>query len=261
MSLSLLDRTATADVATPKRRLWPAATREPVRTLFLQEHASWSYTRGEAAAQLFATHDDWMAAHAGGKVRLVLSTALTHQLVVSDASLPLEDVEALLAWARQQFVHYHGVVAQQWPLSAWLGGGQRGASAAHGIDLESLLRRAREQGVSVCSVQPWWAVALQAATLQAPTLALADPAELWIVEGTRVTRVCCGAGCVRQIEQHWLAQPRPELLAALIEGAGAPPQSSWVLGYGLGTGEFETHGVRCLGGLHGGHPAPHWLIA
>lgn len=268
MSLSLLERTPSAtdprtagSVTAGKRRWWPSIARDPVLTLFLQEQAAWGYGPGDDAGRRFGSSDAWLDDHAGCKVRLVLSTALTHQLVVSDPALPLDDVDALLAWARHQFVHYHGAAAQNWPLSAWLSGGQRGASAAHGLDLDALVRRAGGQGVQVRSVQPWWAVALQAATLEAPTLALADPAELWIVEGRRVMRLRCGSGRVRQIEQHWLAHAEPAALAALIAGAGIAPQSSWLLGYGIAPGAAEVHGLRCLGTLHDDHPAPRWLGA
>ncbi|WP_341893281.1 hypothetical protein [Variovorax sp. YR752] len=262
MSLSLLDRTrpAAAPAPAPRRRWFPTA-REPVLTLFLQEHAAWGYAPGDQTARRYASSDAWLLDHAGCRLRLVLSTALTHQLVVNDPALPLEDMEALLAWARHQFVHYHGAAAQHWPVSAWLNGEQRGASAVHGIDLDALVRRAGASGVQVRSVQPWWAVALQAATLQAPTLALAEAAELWIVEGARVTRVRCGRGRVRQIEQHWLVQPEPAELATLIAGAGVPAQSCWLLGYGLRPGDVDVHGVRVLGALHEEHPAPHWLGA
>lgn len=263
MSLSLLDRSRPDAALAParRRRWWPSAAREPVLTLFLQGHAAWAYGPGDEAGRRYASSDAWLVDHAGCKVRLVLSTALTHQLVANDPALPLEDIEALLAWARHQFVHYHGAAAQQWPLSAWLNGEQRGASAVHGIDLDALVRRAGASGVRVRSVQPWWAVALQTATLQAPALAVADPAELWIVEGARATRVRCGRGRVRQIEQHWLAQPEPAELAALMTGAGVPPRSCWVLGYGLRPGDVAVPGVRVLGVLHEEHPAPHWLGA
>lgn len=263
MSLSLLERTLPSAGPRPaaRRRWWPSAARDPVITLFLQEQAAWAYGGGDSEARRFGSCDAWLDDHAGCKVRLVLSTALTHQLVVSEPSLPLDDADALLAWARHQFVHYHGAAAQHWPLSAWFAGGQRGASAAHGIDLDALVRRAGANGVRVRSVLPWWAVALQAATLEAPTLALASPAELWIVEGCRVLRLRCAAGRVCQIEQHWLVQADPASLAALIGGAGIAPQSSWVLGYGLSAGAMQVHGLRCLGTLNEDHPAPRWLGA
>lgn len=259
MSLSLADpKTSAPQGALSPLRRWLGG-RDPVRTVFLGGDAAWSCARGEAEAQRFEARDDWLAAHAGGNVRLVLSGTLTHQLVVTDPALPLEDHETLLAWARHQFVHYHGPAAEHWALAPWLTHTQRGASAAHGVDLDALLRSAEAQRVRLRAVQPWWAVALQAATLEAPTLALAEHADLWLVEGAHVTRVSCNAGRLAQIEQHWLERPDHPALAALLTALrrdGPPP---WVLGYGLDDSPPQGLPARCLGTLGGQHPAPRWL--
>lgn len=258
MSLSLLERQPTAANG---RRWWPPVSRAPVLTLFLQEQSAWGYGPGDEAGRRFGSGDAWLDDHAGCRVRLVLSGALTHQLVVGDESLPLDDDESLLAWARHQFVHYHGAGAQHWPLSVWRTGRQRGASAVHGIDLDRLVRRAGAAGVQLRSVQPWWALALQAATRETPAFAQADAAELWVVEGCRVLRLRCGGGRLTQFEQHWLAQPEPAALAALIAGAGGAAQGSWVLGYGLAAGPLDVPGLHRLGVLYDDHPAPRWLGA
>lgn len=259
MSLSLADPKASASktALSPLRR-WLGA-REPTRTVFLSADAAWSGARGEAEAQRFGGHADWLAAHADGNVRLVLSGTLTHQLVVTDPTLPLEDNETLLAWARHQFVHYHGPAAEHWVLAPWLTQSQRGASAAHGVDLDTLLRNAEAQRVRLRAVQPWWAVALQAATLEAPTLALAERAELWLVEGAHVTRVRCTAGRLAQVEQHWLERADTRALAVLLAALGADGPPPWVLGYGLVDAATDGLPARCLGTLGGEHPAPRWL--
>lgn len=261
MSRSLLESKASETGPSPLRRWLRVAGREPVRTVFLQSARAWSYERGRELAQCFEPAGEWLAAHAGGNVRLVLSGALTHQLVVSDPMLPIESSEALLEWARHQFVHYHGPAAQQWTLSSWADGQRRCASAAHGIDLDSLVRQAVAHDVRVRAAQPWWAVALQAATHAAPTLALAERAELWLVEGRQVTRVVCGQGRVLQIDQHWLARADSLALAGLMRECGPLCQSSWVLGYGLVDSDENALGVRCLGLLSGEHPAARWLGA
>ncbi len=258
MSLSLLERSPTPDPGSG-RRWWKLPERPTACTLFVTEGPVWSYAGGTAPAEASPGLEPWLAANPGANARIVLSGALTHQLVVSDPALPIADAEALLAWARHQFVHYHGSAAQRWPLSVWLSAGQRGASAAHGIDLDAVLRRAADSGVRVRAVQPWWAVALQAATLAAPTLALADRAELWIVEGQRVTRVGCGQGRVRQIEQHWLSSASLSALAARLAECEVPSQTTWVLGYGLQPGEHAPLVARPLGELQDAHPAPAWL--
>lgn len=231
-----------------------------MRTLFLRADAAWSYGRGEATARRFAPASEWLAAHAGGNVRLVLSGTLTHQIVATDPALPIEDDAGLLAWARQQFVHYHGPAAERWPLAGWLLGSQRGASAAHGIDLDALLRGAREQQLRLRAVQPWWAVALQVAASNAPTLALAAHAELWLVEGIHLTRVVCASGRVDRIEQHWLERPDGHALAArLVESQADGATTRWVLGYGLATEGPDRLPARCLGRLDTDHPAAGWL--
>lgn len=261
MSRSLLEAKVPEAAPSPLRRWLRVAGRDPVRTLFLQPGKAWSYERGSERAQCFQPADAWLEAHSGGNVRLVLSGALTHQLVVSDPMLPIESTEALLEWARHQFVHYHGQAARQWTLSSWTDGQRRCASAAHGIDLDALVRQASAHDVKVRAAQPWWAVALQAATHAAPTLALAERAELWLVEGSQVTRVTCGQGRVLHIDQHWLARADSAALASLMRECGPLCQSSWVLGYGLGDNDEAALGVRCLGTLSGDHPAARWLGA
>lgn len=259
MSRSLPETNPSDAARPPLRRWWPLAGRDPVRTLFLQSGKTWSYERGSEQARCFEPAGDWLSAHADGNVRLVLSGALTCQMVVSDPLLPSESSEALLEWARHQFVHYHGPAAQRWTLSTWADGPRRCASAAHGIDLDALERAASAHGVRVRAAQPWWAVALQSATREAPTLALAERAELWLVEGTQVTRVVCGQGRVLQIDQHWLERADVRALADLMRGCGSACQASWVLGYGLADSGDEALGVRRLGTLSGERPAARWL--
>lgn len=258
MSLSLLEHSPAPGNGS-SLRWWKRAERPSACTLFVTEGRLWCYAGSGAQAVASPGIEPWLAANPGANARIVLSGALTHQLVVSDPSLPVSDAEALLAWARHQFVHYHGPAAQRWPLSVWLSAGQRGASAAYGLDLDAVLRLAGEGGVRVRAVQPWWAVALQAATREAPNLALADRAELWIVEGQRVTRVLCGQGRVRQIEQHWLASASKAALAACLAECEVPPHTTWVLGYGLQPGEHGPLGARLLGELQAEYPAPAWL--
>lgn len=248
---------------------WPAlAGRDSVRTVFLQPDAAWSYARDEAAPTRIVPVADWTGVHAGGNVRLVLSGALTYQLVVSDPELPLEDVDALQSWARHQFVHYHGPAAQRWPLAPWLQGTQRGASSVHGIDLDAMLQRAREQRIRLRAVQPWWAVALKAAEDQAPPLSLAERAELWLVEALQVTRVVCEQGRVLQIEQHWLERADAPALGSLLAALAGPEAGGklaegrtlpWVVGYGLAPEGLEALPVRWLGLPTGDSPPARWI--
>lgn len=262
MSLSLVEPDAPTRVADPApagwRRWWRLPGRLPVRTVFVQAERAWSWGPGEAAPQAHGPTPGWTAELAGGDVRLVLSGLLTHQIVVSDPALPLEDTDSLLAWARHQFVHYHGPAAERWVLAPWLTRTQRGASAAHGIDLEALQREAAAHGVRLRAAQPWWAVALQSAGQAVPALTGDAPAELWIVEGLHVTRVACARRRIVQIEQHWLERPDGAALAALaqrLEPAARPA----VLGYGLQAGEGAGAALQLLAPLDGVHPAARWL--
>lgn len=258
MSLSLAEETRTAAPAAAGWRRWLRLPgRLPLHTVFVQADGAWSHVPGQDTLRAHPAPVRWTEALAGSDVRLVLSGLLTHQLVVGDPALPLEDTESLLAWARHQFVHYHGAAAERWALAPWLTPTQRGASAAHGIDLDALQREAAAHGVRLRAVQPWWAVALQAAALQAPALLQEGPVELWIAEGVHVTRVVCAQRRIVQIEQHWLEHADAAGLA-MLAAALAPRHPAWVLGYGLG-GTDLPDGLHGLGAVDGACPAPCWL--
>jgi hypothetical protein len=100
-------------------------------------------------------------------------------------------------------------------------------------------------------------VALQVATEAAPTLALAEQAELWLAEGEQVTRIMCGQGRLRGIETHWLDAPETGALQALVRsllgdgtgqgtgpGTGPGARSPWVMGYGLAATPEPALAVR-----------------
>lgn len=238
----------------------PSRARAPLRTVFLQADAAWSYAAADdAAPHRFEPATLWVAAHADERVRLVLSGALTHQLVVNDAALPLADADAVVAWARHQFVHYHGAAAQHWAIAPWHQAGQRGASASHGLDVAATLRAAQEHAVKVQAVQPWWAMALRAATRDAPGLTVQGRAELWLVEALQATRVVCVAGRVASIEQHWLAAADEAALAAALATVGSDAATAHVLGYGLAPTAGRGLAAQRLGGLCDAWPAARWV--
>ncbi len=258
MSRSTADPHPTSAPEAARRRRW-SLPRAAVRTVFLQPEAAWSYGADDEAPQRIEPAADWPAHHAGANVRLVLGGALTHQLVLTDASLPIDDPDALVKWARHQFVHYHGKAAQAWPLAPWMAPGQRGVSAAHGVDLEATRRDLAEHGVHLRAMQPWWAVALQAATRTTPTLALAAHAELWLIEGGLVTRVLCASGAVVGVEPHWLERRDAAALATLIARLCSSDRAPWVLGYGLASDGVHALAARRLGHLGGESPTQQWL--
>lgn len=248
-----------AEPSIPWIRAWARAGSS--RTLFVQADRCWSFAPDPLVPpEPFADVAAFFEAHAGASVRIVLSSALTHQLALGEVRLPLNDEQAVADWARHQFVHYHGSVAQSWPLSAWSIGGQRGAAVLHGLDLAQMQRSAREHQVRLRAIQPWWSLALRAASKHAPALEHAAQAELWVVESELVTRIDTRAGHVRAIEQRWLDAATDEALARRMAELGVAHAVGHVLGYGLTT---VSSGLawRSLG-LHAApHPSAQWLAA
>jgi hypothetical protein len=232
-----------------------------VHTVLLQPAQVWSYAASGLPPTSFTNFEAWCAAHAGQSVRVVLASALTHQLV-ADPSLPLHDSEAVLAWARHQFVHYHGAPALHWPIAPWCHGPQRGAIALHALELEPLLQSASNHRVRIQAIEPWWSVALRTATRRAPLLAGAEPAELWLLEGVQLTRLRCAGYRVHGIEQRWLNAPDESSLAQLIAQLSAVHNPLWVLGCGLASGAANGLGAaQVLGALQAAWPEPEWVLA
>ncbi|MCE4537070.1 hypothetical protein LXT12_07390 [Pelomonas sp. P7] len=110
----------------------------------------------------------WCRDHPGTAVELVVSARALHELV-AEPGLPLRDLDAVQAYAEQQFAHYFGAAAQRFAVAPWLLGDVCGASALHGMDLASLRAQAAAASVRVAAVRPAWAVWL--ASLPAATRA------------------------------------------------------------------------------------------
>lgn len=200
-----------------------------------------------------ARYDDpaaWCAAHPGATLHLVLSSALTHQLCVDDPALPLTDETAVAAWARHQWLHYHGAAANDWAVTAWCRtderGAERGACALHGLDLPRLQQAAQAHRVRLQAVQAGWCAALHWVAQQRPSWGHAGVAALWVVEGAQCTRVQVRQGQVQGVRTRWLAAPQAQDLAELLlvtpdADAGHGP----VTGDGLLPGDVVvTHGVQ-----------------
>ncbi len=108
----------------------------------------------------------WCRDMPGTAVDLVVSARALHELVV-EPGLPLADLDAVQAYAQQQFAHYFGAAAQRFAIAPWRVGEAAGASALHGLDLAALQARAAAAQVRLASVRPAWSVwlaALPAAT-------------------------------------------------------------------------------------------------
>jgi len=112
--------------------------------------------------------EDWCREQPGSAVELAVSARALHELVC-EPGLPLADLDAVQAYAQQQFAHYFGAAAQRFAIAPWQLGEVAGASALHGLDLAALRVQADAAGVRLHAVRPAWAAWL--ASLPAATRA------------------------------------------------------------------------------------------
>jgi len=110
----------------------------------------------------------WCRDMPGTAVELIVSAKALHELV-AEPGLPLADLDAVQAYAQQQFAHYFGAAAQRFAIAPWQLGEAAGASALQGLDLASLRAQADAARVRLSAVRPAWAVWL--ASLPASTRA------------------------------------------------------------------------------------------
>lgn len=108
----------------------------------------------------------WCRERPGTAVELVVSARALHELL-AELGLPLAGLDAVQAYAAQQFAHYFGAAAQRFAIAPWRLGDAAGASALHGLDLAALRAEGQAARVRLAAVRPAWAVwlaALPAAT-------------------------------------------------------------------------------------------------
>ncbi|MFG6457697.1 hypothetical protein [Roseateles sp. BYS96W] len=98
----------------------------------------------------------WCQERPGTAVELIVSARASHELLV-EPGLPLPDLDAVQAYAQQQFAHYFGAAAQRFAIAPWRSGEAAGASALHGLDLAALRAQADAAGVRIAAVRPAWA--------------------------------------------------------------------------------------------------------
>lgn len=98
----------------------------------------------------------WCRDMPGTAVELIVSARALHELV-AEPGLPLADLDAVQAYAQQQFAHYFGAAAQRFTVAPWQVGDAAGASALHGLDLAALRAQADAACVRVAAVRPAWA--------------------------------------------------------------------------------------------------------
>ncbi len=201
----------------------------------------------EPAAATHATLPQWLAAHPGQRVFVALSGRWVHPLLSRQEALVNARVHDQLAWAQQQFLHFHGHVAATWPVALWCQAPMLAALALHGVDLPLWQAAAAEHGCHLLSVQPWWAGLPD--TLQAT-----DPARRWpgtgsagllAVEGLPAdsgggmhsTWMGFEQGRLSVLEQRRASGPGAQALAELLHGwqhsHGVPAQATAVMAFGL----------------------------
>ena len=142
--------------------------------------------------------------------------------------------------ARQQFVHYHGTPARQWPLAVWSSANSSGACAAHSVDLNALRATAASHHVLLHSIAPAWSAGLASLTRREPSLARPGPSAVALVEGSLVTWMTANAGTLTSMQQRYLDAPRADLLTELLDllvaETGPFAQAAAVVGWGLEDG-------------------------
>lgn len=203
-----------------------------------------------------AGFDAWCRTMPGDGCTLILSGWLLHELLL-DPTLPLADDTARLGYARRLLQHYHGDAAAHWPLAAWQAGGQRGVSALHALTLQDLQAGARQAGVALRGVRPWWSLALALAQQQQPALAAAERARLLVVDGRLVTCVDLARGRLDGLQQRRLDRADASSLLALQADLPGVDRCA-AIGHGLAAPAEGGGGIQWLGHLHGAAPAALW---
>jgi len=212
---------------------------------------------GPTAPEPHASFDAWCQAHPGAACGLVVSSWLLHELLL-DRALPLADDSARLAYARGLLRHYHGDDAGEWPLAAWQAAGRRGVSALHGLRLTALQDSARQAGVVLRSVRPWWSLALAIARQRVLSLDSAAAVRLLVVDGGLATQIDLVSGSLDRLENRRLGAADGPALQALLDAA--PGRSCHVLGHGLLAPVVLPQGMLALGPLDGPAPAALWRL-
>jgi hypothetical protein len=196
-----------------------------LHTLYLGSDGvlSWPSATGSTAQlkpSAFADFGAWCAAHPQSDARIFVSGHLLHSLVV-DPAVKLLDDAALRAYAQQQFGHYHGPAAKQWPLAIWSQQrkthSQAGACALHGVDMTALHAAAHAHGVRLRSVSPVWSAGLSSVTSHWPAQdRKASRHAVALIEGHMLTWLLLQNGTVVALEQRYLDAPEWPAVSRLV---------------------------------------------
>jgi class 3 adenylate cyclase len=189
---------------------------------------------GPAAATDHDSFACWCAAHPGVDASLRVSGQLVHSLVV-EPSLPLRGVEAVRRYARQQFTHYHGAQAADWPVTVWTDGVHSVACALHGLDLPALREAAGRHDVRLRGMTPVWSAGIVMLARARPAFAGPGRHGLLVVEGAAATWLVAEDGVVTSLRQRYADSAHGQAVAQLLQAlvseslplAGPPAVLGW----------------------------------
>lgn len=173
------------------------------------------------------------------------------------------DESELRSTARSALLQRHGEHASQWALAAWKSEVAVGICALTGIDLGNLTGYAKQLGVRVRSVVPWWYHAFLEAKRCVAGLAKATLANVCIVEGRQIVWLTSMNGELTDVRQASLETASVAALGDAIrvmaEQRGGTKAICVVLGQGLVDGaKTGALDAVVLGRLDGEQP-PQWL--
>ena len=236
----------------------------PVHALLADGQGVWAWSPGDphAEATRHESVQKWITTHPGCDMGLWVSGQLVHSLERSAVSAPQDD-EALRSNARRELVDRHGDGAAGWALATWKTDVARGVCALAGVDLVKLTQHAREHGVRMQSVVPWWYHAFQEARRCVDALTYAGIGHVCVVEGRQIAWITTTYGLLAAVRQLTLntaciADLHSEIdkvMAQTTDHRLAPV----VLGQGLVDGARTTDlNALVLGRLDGMQP-PQWL--
>jgi hypothetical protein len=249
-------------------RAWAGVRgRRSRHVVYLHEHGvvGWAARDAAGPGDAFDSFGNWCAAHRGADAQLRVSGQALHSIVV-DLDLGLLDTEAVRGYARQQFTHYHGPQAADWPLAVWAQGTRRGACGLHGVDMAALRADAAAHDVRLRGLTPAWAAGLGALASRHPEFRAPGRHALLLVEGRTATWIAAEDGIVVTLRQKWLDAAHIDavgrLLASLVDAE--PPLASRpiVAGWGLEAGgSLPADAATHLGALEGTGTMAEWLCA
>ena len=241
-----------------------AGLRNPMHALLADTQGVWAWAPHDrhAPAVRHASVADWMRGHPGSDMHLWVSGHFVHSLR-RDPGASHPDDATLRLHARRELIARHGDGAASWPLATWKNDAALGVCALDGIDLELLNQHARQHGVRMHSVVPWWYHAFQEARRCVNALNHALRGQVCVVEGRQLAWIDTASGQLAEVRQATLASAHVGALGDAIQRMttrdGDPATPPVVLGQGLEDGA-RTHGLKALvlGRLDGQQP-PQWL--